>query len=47
MFIHSHFILFNEHVAVSSSGSVLFPLEVVLQHKGSCRKGDFHFCFPI
>jgi len=47
IFVHSHFIIFDEYLAVSSSGSVLFPLEVVLQHKGSCKKGDFHLLFSL
>lgn len=47
MLIYPHLILYNEYLAVPSSGSVLFPLEDGLQHKGFCIKGDFNFCFPI
>lgn len=47
MLIYSHPILYNEHLAVSSSGSLLFPLEDGLQHKGFCIKGSCNFCFPI
>lgn len=46
MFIYSHVILFNEPLAVSSSECVLFLLEVALQQKCSCSKGDFYLSFP-
>lgn len=33
---------FMGHLALSGSGSVFFPLEVILQCKVYCRKGDFN-----